>query len=123
MSRIVSAVNAMILNSDKINSVVMRQGEYYFLYDHKYKWSIQEEENDLILRLYTKQEQSLEDVISSRFFSNDMENMAVYSAREIGTREAWQSFRELFNFVKEKALGVADILNDIISGIDDDIPF
>lgn len=122
MSRIVSAVNVMILNSKKIDPILVQNDEYFFVYDNKHKWSVIESNDDIVLRLYAKNDQTLEQIVSAQIFGA-IPNTVSYSARELGGREVWQSWKELLTLVKEKALGVRDVLDEIISSADDDIPF
>lgn len=115
-------MNAMLINANKIDPVFEQQEEFFFQYDKKHKWSICEVNSDVVLSLYAKNDGSLEDVMRSRLFGS-VPNTVSYSANDQATKEAWESFQELLNFVKEKALGVTEVLDDIIADLDDDIPF
>jgi hypothetical protein len=123
MSKIVSAANAMISNDHKIGSVSPNGSEYFFLYDNKHKWSIRHDAGtteNTVLFFYPSDDISIEQLAS--FGQDDWQyynKMVSYSAKEIGTIEAEQTFKELFSIVKEKAFGVDDVLDQIIS----DLPF
>lgn len=122
MSKVVQAVNAMIANPDLIGNVVRSSsGEFFFTYKSKYNWSIKRSSNsgsDFFLYFYPGGS-SLNDLASI----DDWDNvpMVHYSTKEIGTREAAQSFAELHGLLKERLYDVNTVLDDIIK--DDDIPF
>ena len=47
-------------------------------------------------------------------------NQVNYSSKELGTKEAKQSMRELYTLLSEKVYGIDEVLDDIISS---DVPF
>lgn len=124
MSRIVQAVNAIIANPDLITKVIEGEdGELFFLYKEKYKWSIaKRSEGNYYLWFYPGKE-TLSQL--SSYQGPDWEEgnvaMVTYKDAEIGTREAKASFSELYTLIKEKLYGVNEALDDIIS--DAQIPF
>jgi len=123
MSKIVQAVNAMISNPDKIKSVISNGTEYFFIYKNKYKWSIvKNDENDYLLFFYPEQ-LSLDEI--AHISSINWQNLQYvkYAVSEIRTTEAEQSFSELYTLVSEKAYGVDEMLKDIISDMENDLPF
>ncbi|ENV63636.1 hypothetical protein F949_01011 [Acinetobacter junii NIPH 182] len=123
MSKIVQAVNAMLSNSKLITDVMVEDAEYFFLYKSKYKWSIKRIEDEIILWFYPGSE-SLQQLIHLTLGSDwQSVPMVRYSDKEIGTKEAKLSFVELYNLIKEKVYGVDDALDDIISDLDEDLPF
>lgn len=117
--KIVSAANAMILNPDKITSVIpsINGNEFFFMYDGKYKWSISSFDNGSQYSLYYyPTDLSLEDL--SVMGADDWEDfpyLVRYSAKDIGTREAKETFAELYRVVKEQLFGLNQVLSDIIS--------
>jgi len=115
MSKIVQAVNAMISNPSNITNVLHNDGEYFFLYKKKYKWSTRQSETGINLFFYPTN-LSLETLC--RFDSDDWQGfseMIVYRDSDIGTKEAKSSFQELYTVVKEKVFGIDEMLNDIIN--------
>lgn len=122
MSKIVTAINAMIRNSEKISKVLLgRDNEIFFEFDKKHKWSIVKRDDDTLLWFYPGTVR-LEDL--ANYANQDWEDfpMITYRASEIGGREAKESFDELHLLVREKAYGIDKVLKDIIEGADD-IPF
>lgn len=118
MSKIVSAINAMISHKTAISNVIQGENpqELYFLYDSKHKWSISKDhENNLYLHYYSGDE-SLEELTEVINWA-DLKTMISYSSADLGTREALESLKELYSIVKEKLLGMDDVLDDIINGI------
>jgi len=118
MSKIVEAVNKMIENRDKIKEVIPSQDhtEFYFNYG-KYKWSIMEIKSDYALFLYK------DDNLTLDFIANNTDELlqdggfifVSYRTSEIKTREATESFSELYNIVKDRVFGADDILDSIIN--------
>ena len=118
-ARVVRAINAMALNSEKISSVkASRGGENYFCYKEKYIWSILKNDSDYSLFYYpgavSTEEQATKD------YSDESEYVA-YTSQEFSSREAQSSMAELFLIVQEKHYGMDKVLDDIID--DDDLPF
>jgi len=113
--KIVSAVNAMIANSERIGDVIQGSGgETFFSYGGKYKWSMKREDGEVKLWFYPGS-QSLKELASYEGYDwQDFSDMVFYSSKEIGTREAADSFEELIRIVKEKRFGVDKALDDII---------
>jgi len=118
MSKIVQAVNAMISNPDLISNVVPNDKEFFFLYKGKYKWSIARRDENTHIIWYYPGTESLESLAS--YGGNDWEGtpMVTYKDAEIGTKEAKASFSELYTIIKERAYGVNEVLEDIISDLD-----
>lgn len=123
MSKIVQAVNAMLSNPKYITDVMATDNEYFFLYKEKYKWSVKSIEDRISLWFYPGNE-SLQQLMQVTTGSSwDTVPMIHYSDKDIGTKEAKATFIELYNLVKEKLYGVDRVLDDIISDLDNDLPF
>lgn len=123
MSKIVSAVNAMVEGHKKISGVKfgVNDAELFFYFNDKYKWSISKDANDCYYLCYYPGSQSIDDL--AEFSEEDwflFKDYISYNTKEIGTREAKESFAELYLIVKEKLYGMDEVLEDIISH---DIPF
>ena len=124
MSKIVQAVNAMLSNPKLITDVMANDHEYFFLYKSKYKWSIKGVDDSSISLWFYPGSESLQEIMSmSTGMHWESISMVHYSDKDIGTKEARSSFIELYNLVKEKLYGVDDVLDDIISDLNDDLPF
>lgn len=119
MSRIVQAVNSMVSNKLFNEVLVGPRGEIFFRYKKKYVWSLDENNNDFLLFFYPE-ETPIQ--ILANYEADDWLQipMVKYSTEEIGTKEARQSFAELYSLLQERVHGVNVALDDIIS---DDIPF
>jgi hypothetical protein len=121
MSKIVQAVNAMVANPQKITNVLGRpEGEIFFLYKEKYKWSMDKRDADYWLWFYPGK-QALQAL--ARYENEEWEDvpMVTYKASEIGTREAKASFADLYTLLTEKLHGIHEVLDDIIK--DENVPF
>jgi len=118
MSKIVEAINSMIEHEYLIEDVAVIDHIYFFKY-RSYIWSICERTTgygsdgyDLIYYPgYTK----VSDVLDQGQVNwMNEEKYVKYSNEYIKTREATESFNELFQIVKEKLHDVANVLDDII---------
>ena len=120
MSKIVQAVNSMITNRDHISDVLKSADEYFFLYKNRYKWSMGRRDDGYHLWFYPG-DQTLGQLVTMTN-SNWATDVAMihYTDAEIGTKEARESFAELYTILSEKLYGIDEVLDDIIS---DDIPF
>jgi len=120
MSKIVQAVNAMISNKDKISGIVGNgQAEFFFLYDRKHKWSILRRSGgieDYTIFYYPTSRPLNELADFEPDDWQDFDEIVSYSTKEIGTREALQSFRALFLLIKEMRFGIDEALDEIIDG-------
>lgn len=116
MSKIIQAVNAMISDSDKIGLVIKgsSDNEYFFIFDKQYKWSLFFDSEDYYLK-YFPGNSSLESIANN----SDAYNSVLYSTSKINTKEARESFNELYTIVQEKLYGVDKVLDDIISSSTD----
>jgi hypothetical protein len=103
----------MIANKEKITNIRKKYGELFFLYDEKYKWSINynDEREDYCLYYY-KTDVSIDDLVTYGTLSGT--ELVSYRAKDIGTKEAFSTFRDLFQILKEKLVGIEKVLNDII---------
>jgi len=118
MSKIVSAINTMVSSPELITSVLMGgfDNEYYFKYDKKHSWSImRNSEGEYSLHYYPGDADITELAAIPEEAWSDFEPESVrYSSKDIGTREAIESFRDLHTIIGEKAYGMDDVLNEII---------
>ena len=114
--KIVEVVNTMITHSDKIENVIKSENEYFFIYNKKYKWSISEYQGDYFLHIYPDENISLEDLAQISDWER-YANFVTFKVSEIKTREATESFSELYQIITSKLLGVDDILNDILNDV------
>ncbi|GAB3381153.1 hypothetical protein [Lysobacter fragariae] len=119
--KIVSAVNAMIANANKISNVChgnTPNDEVFFVYNEKYKFSVMKAKDDVSVYFYPGGE-ALESLAAWDDRDWDQSGVSVvrYSAKELGDKEAMESFSELFRVAKERVYGVDDVLDDIISDL------
>ena len=118
MSKIVTAVNAMISNPDLITNTINgdMDSECFFKYDIKHIWSIIESTDGEYILHYYPGNQSLEVLASIPEETWHQENIHTvpYNTKTLGTKEARDSFKELNTIIKEKVYGMDDVLDDII---------
>jgi hypothetical protein len=110
MSRIVRVVNAMISNPAYIHKVDKDvDGKYLFQYKN-YMWGIEvANQNDVdvcYLYFYPKWE-------GGQLWADPIDFIK-YSTLQIDGREAYQSFFDLYNLVREKAFNVSQAFDDIL---------
>ncbi|HEE9761568.1 TPA: hypothetical protein R8F97_002466 [Pseudomonas putida] len=117
MSKIIEAVNVMISNQDHIDQVFQGNygGEVFFRYGQKHKWSILKNDSDDYYLHYYPGTVDLEQLASwPDEYWHDFNGMVSYNSKDLGTKEAKDSLRELHAVVKEKVFGMDDVLTDII---------
>lgn len=128
-SKIIIAVNSMISNEQNI-SRVERSGKlaangYAFSYN-EYVWLIFRYEDahgiqEHILHYFPEMDSDdIQSIVDMDEDDWDSTKRVTYRTSEIDTTEARATFSELFVMLSEKAYGIDDVLNDIIS---DDEPF
>lgn len=119
MSKIISAINAMISRAEKISDVTEYNQWYFFVYKDAYKWSIYESNGKYYLNYYPQQ-CSIEKIVDSFRLSDWGAIVSVnYNTEDYKTKEALDSFQELYRIVQEKIYGVDIVLDNIIN----DMPF
>nr|WP_297356243.1 hypothetical protein [uncultured Caldimonas sp.] len=119
MSKVVQAVNAMISNPQLITNVMRNGKEFFFVYKGKYKWSVSKNEKGEYYLFFYPGDEELEHL--ARYENEEWEGtpMVTYSDGDIGTKEATASFAELYTLIKERVYGVNEVLDDIISDMDE----
>ena len=121
MSKVVTAANAMIANPQKIAPVFKGPGgsEIFFSYDGKYNWSMTHPEDNYFLFFYPADSGYTLKQLAKINDPDEWEQLPMvrYDAAEIGTREAKETFAELYLLVKEMVYGVNDALDDIIGDL------
>lgn len=118
MSKIVTAINAMISNSGSITNVVQgdMDSECFFVYDNKHTWSIIEnKEGKYFLHYYpgNPRTNELAGIPSEHWHEADIRSV-VYTSEVLGTKEALDSLKELNSIVREKLYGMDSVLEEII---------
>jgi len=119
MSKVVQAVNAMISNPGQITKVMRNQRELFFVYKGKYNWSITRNDVGEYFLFFYAGDDSIESLAHYEGMDWEGTAMVTYAASEIGTKEATASFSELHTLIKERVYGVNEVLDDIISDMDD----
>lgn len=126
MSKIVQAINAMVSNPEKITDSVKGSNEMecFFEYDAKHHWSILKDEDNYYRLYYYPGQTDLSSLASipDEGWVGDTPGLVEYNTKDLATKEAIDSFRELFSIVNEKIHGMNDVLNEIIIS-DDSRPF
>lgn len=113
MSKIIRTVNTMIQNPDKITNVKRKENEYYFLYNEKYKWSIHKSESVYYLHYYPF-DITIEEISEIEDLEWEAYDYVSYNTKELKSREAEESFLELYQILKEKIYNMDKVLDEII---------
>jgi hypothetical protein len=120
MSKIIQVANVMIMNNEKISKVLIGDGipgtpdEYFFLYKEKYKWSIIYDQDDDYQLFYYPTDQTIEELASRPLDQWEGVSFMKYSSKNLKTREANETFRDLYQIVKEKVFGIDAAFDDIM---------
>lgn len=117
MYKIVAAVNSMIEHPHLITTVIKSStGGLFFVYDSKFKWSIIENEKDVFSLFYYPGKQSIEELAS---YGSEgwlkFKEFVYYGTEEIKTKEALESFSELYSVVQNKIYDMDKVLDYIIN--------
>jgi hypothetical protein len=124
MSKIIQAVNLMISNSENITTIMPvpnSRDEYYFAYRGKKAesvWSIKKyvdgyDVAQYCLKIYPEVHDL--DMLAATITSEDLP-VVTYTTDELKTREARESFSDLYRLINEKHYSVDETLDDIIEG-------
>lgn len=115
MHKIVAAVNSMIANSHRIDAVTKSTNgeELFFTYEGRFKWSLSKNDNGEYFLHYYPGEQHIQDLAAIRNWDHFNEYIS-YSTSEIKTKEARESFAELFQVLQGRLYGIDDVLDYII---------
>lgn len=126
MSRIVAVTKAMCSNPNKISSVINLDGYWFFLYDKKYAWCIQNIGNQgknryRLFFIKVEKEFAVKDpkqfeIISRQdidLLVNDGEAIE-YDSYEVGSKEIQYNFGFLYSLVKEKSIGIDKVFDEIL---------
>jgi len=126
MSRIVAVAKVMYSNPNKITSVINLDSYWFFLYDKKYAWCIQNigDEGKNRYRLFfikVGKEFAVTDpkqfeIVSRQdidLLVNDGEAIE-YDSYEVGSKEIHHSFGLLYSVVKEKSIGIDKVFDEIL---------
>ncbi|CAM3164487.1 hypothetical protein [Pseudomonas plecoglossicida] len=117
MSKIIEAINVMISNHANIDQVYQGTyaGEVFFRYANKYKWSILKNDSGDYYLSYYSGRYELKDMASwPDEVWHDFNDMVSYNSKDLGTKEAKDSLRELHTLVKGKVFGMDSVLDEII---------
>lgn len=107
----------MIQNPHKMTNVRKGVGEYFFLYNKKYKWSVSISDEILAPTYYLHYypfEMTIEELSKIPQEEWDSYEYLSFSTKELKSQEAEESFQELYRMVKGKIYKVNEVLDDII---------
>ena len=104
----------MIANPNLVSQAFKANGAYYFVYDSKFKWSISKSyEGDYYL-VYYPGNYTIQD-IATLDPTVYIDEFVSYTTKEIKTREAVESFAELYQIIQSKLYNLDSILDQIIN--------
>lgn len=112
--KIVQVINAMISNQEKITDVYRNDSEYFFLYDKKFKWSMSKGDTSENYFIHFYPNVTMNTDALAKVNNWEGIDFVSYSTDDIKTKEATESFRELYQIVADKLFGIDDIFNEII---------
>lgn len=127
MSRIVAVAKVMYSNPSKISSVINLDSYWFFLYDNKYAWCIQNigDEGKNRYRLFfikVEKEFVVDDpkqfeIVSRQDINSFVKNGEAieYDSYEVGSKEVLHSFGMLYSVVKEKGIGIDKVFDEILA--------
>ena len=118
MSKIVQAINVMLQHPENISNVMVstqtESAEYFFLYKN-YKWSmLYNQSNDIYNLFYYPGQASLEELAALTDPESAFVPFIRFGTKDIGTKEAYSTFQELYQSIQSKLYNVDEVLIDII---------
>lgn len=124
MSKVIKAINVMVSNPSLISDVYkgMHFSEIFFKYDRKHCWSILKNAESVYYLSYFPSAPDLSRLsdISDEEWEIHGPQAVTYNTKDLATKEAIESFSELFSLVNEKVFGMDNILSEIIAS--DEVP-
>lgn len=119
MSKIIKAINVMVSNPNLITDVVKgaNETECFFKYDRKHLWSILRRTDGEFYLAYYPGNQDINELASvpDEYWAEANIHSVSYTSKDLGTKEAKDSMRDLFGVVNEKVYGMDQVLDAIIS--------
>jgi hypothetical protein len=113
MSKIVQAINSMIQNNEYLHDVTLSDGEFFFKYKG-YIWSIKNTDDGYYLYYYPGFTEVNHVICANNNGVINSDSYALYRSADIKTREAYESFSELHQIVRNKLFNMDNVLDDII---------
>ncbi len=114
MYKIIAAINSMISNQQLITQAVRNENEVFFVYDGRFKWSIAKHEGEHFLLHYYPGNEPLSFLAALPGEAWTEVDFVTYSTKELKTKEALESFSELYRIVQSKLYNIDDVLDYII---------
>lgn len=113
--KIVQVLNTIITNQKLVSNVLRNEREYFFIYDNKYKWSILkgDKSDNYFVHFYPTEERTLEQLAYETDWQ-EFTNFVTYSTEDLKTKEAQETFTELYQIVATKVFGIDDMFDDIL---------
>jgi hypothetical protein len=125
--KIIQAINKIIENSDDIKNIVYYNGADEFFFEYRialvmpigaykfYRFSVKCYGKDEYAVYYYSEDLSPQDICHYKYYSNDKLMFVSYYSNELKTKESLETFRDLYNIVKDKYYGASIAFDDIIN--------
>jgi hypothetical protein len=114
--KIIRVINTMIANSNLIGDVYQGgsdSNELYFIYPTKHKWSIKF--NSLLEQYFLYYYPTGINLIILKEMDKTSQKFVLYNSGDYKSKEADESFRELYSIVNEKVSGMDSVFRDILN--------
>lgn len=93
--------------------------KFFFIFDKKYKWSSVKRGDDHFALFYYPGRQSIESLAGMRDEDwVEFNHMVSYNSKDMGTKESYDTFRDLYMLVNGMKYGMDKVLDDIIESLD-----
>lgn len=118
MSKIIQVINSMIENSKKITEIEKKETNFFFLYK-EYVWSIIQWSNDVTDEvkyslIYYPKNKKISELRILGYADMLKIDRVFYSTDDFKTKEAFESFAQLYTMIKEKYYGIDKMFDDIL---------
>ena len=116
--RIITVVNRILKDRDKISGVIHDGGgDYWFLFDDKHKWYLRSRARGFELRLYNKGDHKLDELASLEGIELDRVNYNEFSSIRVKNDILQEAFENLYNLIKYKDREFDDDFTEILSDL------
>ncbi|WP_373493188.1 hypothetical protein [Aquiflexum sp.] len=113
--KIIQVLNSIIEKKDKITNVKPLGSLYFFLFDGEFKWAIERDNSgDSYSVYFFPSKEALIDYLSSTLTWME-EDYVKYSTEELKSKEAFETFKDLYQIVVDKVFDIDKMFDKIIS--------
>ncbi|WP_194975128.1 hypothetical protein [Aquiflexum lacus] len=112
--KIIQVLNSIIEKKEKISNVKPNGNAYFFLFDGEFKWAIERDNSGVYAVYFFPSNELLIDQFSNPLVWME-EDYVKYSTEELKSKEAFETFKDLYQVVIDKVFDIDKMFDKIIS--------